>query len=253
WPLRRWFRLLWCLLAAACLGFLPWLIIEFKQADYSIHYQAWFIAGIFVLLALPVSIYEVAMQLEYFSRPRMQIYVIRILWMVPVYGLDSWFALRFESTQIYLDTFRECYEAFVIYSFFMYLLAYLEEEYGDISVYLSTKEEIPHMWGIQYLYKPWQMGDDFLWQCKKGVLGYVILRPLMTAVGVVAQLLGVYGDGKLRFDCVYLYTTIISNVSQFWALYCLVLFYRGTKYELAPIRPVSKFLTVKAVVFLTYW
>lgn len=48
----------------------------------------------------------------------------------------------------------------------------------------------------------------------QGVLGYVILRPLMTAVGVVAQLLGVYGDGKLRFDCVYLYTTIISNVSQ---------------------------------------
>lgn len=48
----------------------------------------------------------------------------------------------------------------------------------------------------------------------QGVLGYVILRPLMTAVGVVAQLLGVYGDGKLRFDCVYLYTTIISNFSQ---------------------------------------
>ena len=32
-----------------------------------------------------------------------------------------------------------------------------------------------------------------------------------------------------------------------------MLFYRGVKYELAPIRPVSKFLTVKAVVFLTYW
>ena len=29
--------------------------------------QAWFIAGIFVMLALPVSIYEVAMHLEYFS------------------------------------------------------------------------------------------------------------------------------------------------------------------------------------------
>ena len=58
--------------------------------------QAWFIAGIFVMLALPVSIYEVAMHLEYFSRPKLQIRVIRILWMVPVYALDSWLALRFE-------------------------------------------------------------------------------------------------------------------------------------------------------------
>ncbi|CAL5227331.1 g10272 [Coccomyxa viridis] len=253
WPLRRWFRLLWCLLALACLAILPYIIIEFKKAQFSIHYQAWVIAGIFVLLAVPVSIYEVAMQLEYFSRPKLQIRVIRILWMVPIYALDAWLALRFESAQIYLDTIRECYEAFVIYSFFMYLLAYLEDEYGDISVYLSTKEEVPHMWGVQWLLKPWRMGDDFMWQSKKGVLGYVILRPLMTAVGFVASLIGVYGDGELRFDRVYLYTTIVSNISQAWALYCLVLFYQGTKYELAPIRPVSKFLCVKAVVFLTYW
>ena len=47
-------------------------------------------------LAVPVSIYEVAMQLEYFSRPKLQIRVIRILWMVPIYALDSWLALRFE-------------------------------------------------------------------------------------------------------------------------------------------------------------
>lgn len=72
-----------------------------------------------------------------------------------------------QSAQIYLDTIRECYEAFVIYSFFMYLLAYLEDEYGDISVYLSTKEEVPHMWGVQWLLKPWRMGDDFMWQSKK--------------------------------------------------------------------------------------
>jgi hypothetical protein len=59
--------------------------------------QAWFVAGIFVLLALPVSIYEVAMHLEYFSRPTLQIRVIRILWMVPIYALDSWLALRFKA------------------------------------------------------------------------------------------------------------------------------------------------------------
>ena len=39
WPMRRWFRVLWCILAAACLGGLPWIITEFTRADFSIHYQ----------------------------------------------------------------------------------------------------------------------------------------------------------------------------------------------------------------------
>ncbi|KAK9841769.1 hypothetical protein WJX81_001783 [Elliptochloris bilobata] len=253
WPMRRWFRVLWCILAAACLGGLPWIITEFTRADFSIHYQAWFVAGIFVLLALPVSIYEVAMQLEYFSRPTLQIRVIRILWMVPIYALDSWFALRFKGTALYLDVIRECYEAYVIYNFFMYLVAYLEDEYGDVDAYFSTKEDVPHLWGLNYLVRPWRMGEEFFWECKKGVLSYVILRPVMTAAGFIGQLCGMYGDGQLRFDRVYLYTVLVSNFSQFWALYCLVLFYKATAAELAPIRPVSKFLCVKAVVFLTYW
>lgn len=39
WPMRRWFRVLWCILALGCLGGLPWLIMEFSRADFSIHYQ----------------------------------------------------------------------------------------------------------------------------------------------------------------------------------------------------------------------
>ena len=48
----------------------------------------------------------------------------------------------------------------------------------------------------------------------QGVLSYVILRPVMTAAGFIAQLCGVYGDGQLRFDRVYLYTVLVSNFSQ---------------------------------------
>ena len=76
------------------------MIIEFKKSHWSVKYQAWFVSGMFVLMALPVSIYEVAMHLEYFSRPKLQIRVIRILWMVPVYAVDSWFALRFKVSVV---------------------------------------------------------------------------------------------------------------------------------------------------------
>ena len=38
---------------------------------------------------------QVAMHFEYLSRPALQIHVIRILWMVPVYAVDAWLALRF--------------------------------------------------------------------------------------------------------------------------------------------------------------
>jgi len=52
--------------------------------------------------------------LENYHAPRMQKHVVRILWMPCTYGLDAWFALRFKHSAIYLDTLRECYEAFVI-------------------------------------------------------------------------------------------------------------------------------------------
>lgn len=84
---------------------------------------------------------QVAMHLEYYNRPKLQIRVVRILWMVPIYAVDAWFSLRFKDAAFYIDPVRECYEAFVIYNFFMYLVAYLEDEYGDIVAYYSTKEQ----------------------------------------------------------------------------------------------------------------
>lgn len=51
----------------------------------------------------------------------------------------------------------------------------------------------------------------------------------------------------------YLYVTIIYNLSITLALYALFLFYFGTKHMLKPYSPVLKFLTIKSVIFLSFW
>ena len=39
--------------------------------------------------------------------------------------MNAWFALRFPELAIYLNSMRECYEAFVVFNFFTYMMLYL--------------------------------------------------------------------------------------------------------------------------------
>ncbi len=43
---------------------------------------------------------------------------------------------------------------------------------------------------------------------------------------MLATLAGKFCDGQLRLDCAYIYTAIVNNGAQIWALYCLILFYK---------------------------
>lgn len=51
----------------------------------------------------------------------------------------------------------------------------------------------------------------------------------------------------------YLYVTLVYNTSVSLALYALFLFYFATRDLLRPFEPVLKFLTIKAVIFLSFW
>ncbi|KAG2455560.1 T184A protein, partial [Polypterus senegalus] len=51
----------------------------------------------------------------------------------------------------------------------------------------------------------------------------------------------------------YLYISIIYNFSVSLALYALFLFYFATSDLLRPFEPILKFLTIKSVIFLSFW
>jgi hypothetical protein len=63
-----------------------------------------------------------------------------------------------------------------------------------------------------------------------------------------------YGEGELLNPAKgYMYITIVGNLSQIWAMYCLMHFYHELHDSLSGLKPLPKLLCIKAVVFFTFW
>ena len=104
--------------------------------------------------------------------------------------------------------------------------------------------------------RPWRLGSPFLYWSKVGVLQYVVVKLLCTAVVFVTSFTGSYGAGEFTNPAkAYIYIAAVVNFSQMWAIYCLVLFYHELQHELGGlgISPVGKLLLIKSIVFLTWW
>lgn len=100
----------------------------------------------------------------------------------------------------------------------------------------------------------WRMGRVFVNRVSAGVLQYVFVRGTLAIVTLILQATGRYCEGSWRNpSCGYVYVAIALNLSQFWAMLCLITFYHELRKDLAPLRPLAKFAVVKAVVFFSFW
>lgn len=277
----------------------------------------WNSAAAFVLIGFPISIYGIVMHLANYNQPETQNYIVRILWMVPIFSIQSWLGLRFKDYSIYFETIRDWYEAYVLYSFLQFLIQVLG---GEEALILMLKDKSPtrgvHIGGLQLCIKPWLMGQPvrktfmnnegeniagisnntmtrrsggtttasemsipglggqqhlmnqpvrnkplkrvywtspFFLYCKFGVFQYVLLKFASSIAILILEPHNLYKEGSFSYKGGYLYICILTNLSQTWALYCFFFFYFATKNELTPIRPVGKFLSVKLLVFFTWW
>ncbi|XP_029615537.1 transmembrane protein 184C isoform X1 [Salmo trutta] len=250
---RRWIRpLVVCLYVGLLLIVLPLCVWELQKSEVGTHSKAWFIAGVFVFMTIPISLWGILQHLVHYTQPELQKPIIRILWMVPIYSVDSWIALRYPSIAIYVDTCRECYEAYVIYNFLIFLLNYLSNQYPSLVLMLEVQEQQKHLPPLCCC-PPWAMGEVLLFRCKLGVLQYTVVRPVTTVIALACQLCGVYDEGNFSNRNAWTYLVLVNNISQLFAMYCLVLLYKALKDELSQIRPVGKFLCVKMVVFVSFW
>ncbi|XP_043595222.1 transmembrane protein 184B isoform X1 [Bombus pyrosoma] len=213
------------------------------------------IAGAFVWVALFITCQQIYQHLRWYTNPTEQRWIVRILFIVPIYATYSWVSLLFfnsESYYVYFFTVRDCYEAFVIYNFLSLCYEYLGGEGNIMSEIRGKPIRSNCLYGTCCLVgKTYTIG--FLRFCKQATLQFCLVKPVMAFVIIFLQAFGHYRDGDWSPDGGYIYITIIYNISVSLALYGLFLFYFATRDLLTPFEPVLKFCTVKSVIFLSFW
>lgn len=219
------------------------------------HLWAFIIAGITSLFSVILSIHSIIQQIKYNYNPILKQYIIRIIAMVPIYSIIAYIGLINKNYTYLYDTVRECYEAYVIYSFFAFLLAYLSKgkTYLEYINNNNNNNEIEHLFPMKYFLPKWTSGRVFLQNTMFGTLQYVIVKLLCGLSIFVFSFFDMYEADNLSFDNSRVYIVIIASISQFYAMYCLILLYNQYKEELKNIKPFLKFISIKSVVFLTFW
>ncbi|KAI1725433.1 organic solute transporter ostalpha domain-containing protein [Ditylenchus destructor] len=210
---------------------------------------AYTIAGFFTWAALFITSHQKKI-IRYHFR-----WIIRILFIVPIYSFDSWLSLLFSKNNVYIyfNSIRDCYEAFVIYSFLSLCYEYLGGE-SNIMAEIRGKPIRPtNYMTLTCCLQGKQYTIEFLRFCKKATLQFCLIKPVMAALTLLLMIMNKYEDGNWSLDQGYIYITIVYNISVSLALYGLFLFYTATRDLLHPYSPVLKFLTVKSVIFLSFW
>ncbi|XP_003416541.2 transmembrane protein 184A [Loxodonta africana] len=213
------------------------------------------ISGIFVWAAVVFTCHQIYLHLRSYTVPNEQRYIIRLLFIVPIYAFDSWLSLLFLGSQqyyVYFDSVRDCYEAFVIYSFLSLCFQYLGGESAIMAEIRGKPIKSSCFYGTCCL-QGMSYSIGFLRFCKQATLQFCIVKPAMAALTIILQAFGRYHDGDFNIRSGYLYITLVYNVSVSLALYALCLFYFATRELLRPFEPILKFLTIKAVIFLSFW
>lgn len=212
------------------------------------------LAATFVWTAIIISCHHIYQHLRFYTLPSEQRCIVRILFIVPIFGFDSWLSLFFvnRSSYVYFDSIRDWYEAFVIYNFMSLCYEYLGGESNIMSEIRGKPIQTSWYYGTCF-FQGSTYTIDFLRFCKQATLQFCIIKPLMSALTLILQASGKYRDGNWSLDSSYIYINMIYNLSVSLALYGLILFYQATKDLLSPYEPVWKFLSVKSIIFMSFW
>lgn len=240
-------------------------------------------AGTFVLLTCLLTMFHMASHLNNYHEPVVQRKIIAILWMSPIYAVTSFLSLVVPVTEGYLSIVKDFYEAYVIYTFFSFLIAVLGRGDRSVAVQVLAKHA-DHLKNPTSCFRrcyhplpeesPLAKANAVLLECQILVMQFVFCRPLTSIISFVVMTLMVNEENddttttatstddhkaatavKVQkfFSSPQFYISMVQNVSVFLAFTGLLKFYHAVSSDLAWMNPFSKFLCIKGVVFMTFW
>ncbi|ESL08868.1 hypothetical protein TRSC58_03421 [Trypanosoma rangeli SC58] len=209
-------------------------------------------AGVCVAVACIVSFIDLRDHVARFDYPQLQVLVLRIIAMIPIYGLFSLLSVVLLDMRFFLETIRDTYESFVLYMFFILLLKYCGGE-GQLLRSLKAKRyKGVHLFPLCCL-PTYPLDTAFYLRCKRWVLQCALIKPLCSFLAMLLNPLGFYNEGAFTLDNAYTYISIVINISLTMSLYYLVLFEVELEKELHYAKPFLKFLCIKTIIFFSFW
>mmetsp|Transcript_6765 Transcript_6765/g.11019 ORF Transcript_6765/g.11019 Transcript_6765/m.11019 type:complete len:463 (-) Transcript_6765:46-1434(-) len=218
------------------------------------------IAGTFTLLSCIVTMFHMSSHLKKMNQPFVQRKIMAILWMSPVYGITSFLSLLIPAAGPYFGIVKDFYESYVIYQFLSFLIAVLGRGERQIVVDKLAAHAAhlkqPYKW-LRCLFHPSPEESDeakanaVLLECQFLAMQFVFFRPVTAIVSFVLESMREGDVGG--FSSPDFIIMMIENISVFLAFSGLLKFYHAVQDDLAWCQPFAKFLTIKGVVFMTFW
>uniref|UniRef100_A0A0D6QVK7 Transmembrane protein 184C n=1 Tax=Araucaria cunninghamii TaxID=56994 RepID=A0A0D6QVK7_ARACU len=210
-------------------------------------------AGCCTMLSMHFTVQLLSQHLFYWKNPKEQKAIIIIILMAPIYAIDAFVGLvEIQGSKtffMFLGSIKECYEGLVIAKFMALMYSYLNISISQNVVPDEIKgREIHHSFPMT-LFQPRTVHLDHktLKLLKHWTWQFAIIRPVLSILMIILQMLGIY-TGWISWIF-----SIILNISVSLALYSLVIFYHVFAKELAPHRPLAKFMCIKGIVFFCFW
>eukprot|EP00756_Hemistasia_phaeocysticola_P026775 Hpha_TRINITY_DN16083_c2_g3::TRINITY_DN16083_c2_g3_i1::g.117776::m.117776 len=227
------------------------------MTDEELHTQYWYalvISGISTFLAVILSIGLIAEHLGTFTRPRQQTYIFIIIGMVPLFAVNCFVGLfpRFLDSPEWVDTIfdavKECYEAVVIWAFLRLMYEYVGIKDGRKVPDAVKGREMHQPPPLNAMLPAVKADEEGLGKLDFWAMQFVVLRPVLSIAAVLLEYYDIYDDAWC-----WPFFTVALNVSITLAVHAVMTFEHSFAKELAPYRPMAKFLCIKGVVFFAFW